>query len=70
MRAAGMSFAGVLDPGSDIFTSFQKAAGIPAAGTPTTFFLEGDGSIMDFHIGPLSDEQFDQKIGQLLGSGR
>jgi len=65
-----MSFAGVLDPNSDIFTIFQKAAGVPVGATPTTFFLRGDGSILDFYIGPLSEEQFDQKISQLLGSGR
>lgn len=70
MSDAGMSFAGVLDPNSDIFSSFQKAARVPGAGHPAKFFLGADGSILDFYIGPLSEEQFDQKISQLLSTGR
>ena len=70
MKDAGMSFPGVLDPNADIFTSFQKAAGVPVAGTPTTFFLTADGSILNYNIGPLSELEFDQKIGQLLDAGR
>lgn len=68
MSDAGMSFTGVLDPDGGVFSSFQRATRVPDR-HPATFYLGADGTIVDFDIGPVSEEKLDQKISRLLSSG-
>lgn len=62
----GLEFPIGLDPDGKIVYLFQKAGKVSVSGIPTTFFIDKDGIIVDYFIGPLSEKTFDQKIQSIL----
>ena len=60
MFPIGMDFKG------DIVYSYQKAGKVSFSGIPTTFFIDADGNIKDFFIGPLMEKTFEQKVASIL----
>lgn len=64
----GLNFPIGLDPNEKVISSFQKAGKVNVSGIPTTFFLDKDGIIVSFFIGPLSEKDLDQKIAGLKKS--
>lgn len=64
----GLEFPIGLDPDGKIVYQFQKAGKVSVSGIPTTFFIDKDGIIVDYFIGPLSEKTLDQKIQSILPS--
>ena len=62
----GFEFQIGLDESGDILYEYQKASRVTLSGIPTTFFIDKDGNIKDYYIGPISEKIFDQKIQVLL----
>ena len=62
----GLKFPIGLDPDSKILYNYQKAGKVNLSGIPTTFFIDKDGNIQAFFIGPLSETSFDQKVASIL----
>jgi peroxiredoxin len=62
----GLTFTIGLDPTGNILYDYQKAGKVAYSGIPTTFFIDKEGNIADFFIGPLSEKTFDQKISAIL----
>jgi len=62
----GLKFRIGLDPDGKVIYNYQKAAKVNMSGIPTTFFVDKDGIIQSFFIGPISDSTFDQKISTIL----
>ncbi len=62
----GLTFPIGLDPDSKILYSYQKAGKVNLSGIPTTFFIDKDGNIAAFFIGPLSERTFDQRVASIL----
>lgn len=62
----GLQFPIGMDPNGDIVYSYQKAGKVSFSGIPTTFFIDADGNIKDFFIGPLMEKTFDQKVASIL----
>ncbi len=62
----GLEFPIGLDPAGDIVYSYQKAGKVSMSGIPTTFFIDRDGNIKTFWVGPLSQSNLDQMIGMIL----
>ena len=62
----GLKFPIGMDPNGDIVYSYQKAGKVSFSGIPTTFFIDADGNIKDFFIGPLMEKTFDQKVASIL----
>ena len=65
----GLKFPIGLDPNGKILYDYQKASKVPVSGLPTTFFIDKDGVIKDFYLGPVSQQTFEQKIGTILPAG-
>jgi cytochrome c biogenesis protein CcmG/thiol:disulfide interchange protein DsbE len=49
----GLTFPIGGDPNGDIVYSYQKAGKVSLSGIPTTFFINKDGQIESFWVGPL-----------------
>ncbi|GBE58011.1 thiol-disulfide oxidoreductase ResA [bacterium BMS3Abin01] len=62
----GLKFPIGMDPSGDIVYSYQKAGKVSMSGIPTTFFIDRDGNIKTFWVGPLSQSNLDQMIGMIL----
>jgi cytochrome c biogenesis protein CcmG/thiol:disulfide interchange protein DsbE len=62
----GLEFPIGLDPAGDIVYSYQKAGKVSLSGIPTTFFIDKEGNIKTFWVGPLSQANLDQLIGIIL----
>lgn len=62
----GLKFPIGLDPDSKVLYSYQKAGKVNMSGIPTTFFIDKDGIIQAFFIGPISESTFDQRISTIL----
>lgn len=62
----GLEFPIGLDLDGKVLYQYQKAGKVTLSGIPTTFFLDKDGNIVDYFIGPLSEKTFDQKIQSIL----
>lgn len=62
----GLKFPIGLDPDSKVLYSYQKAGKVNMSGIPTTFFIDKDGTIQAFFIGPISESTFDQRISTIL----
>lgn len=62
----GLEFPIGQDPDGKIVYLYQKAGKVSLSGIPTTFFIDADGNISDYFIGPLSEKTLDQKIQALI----
>lgn len=62
----GLQFPIGGDPDSSISLKFQRAAKVPISGIPTTYFINEEGIIVDYFIGPLSDISMEKKIATIL----
>lgn len=62
----GLKFPIGLDYDGKIVYTYQKAGKVSMSGIPTTFFIDKDGNIASFFIGPLTESTFDQKIASIL----
>lgn len=62
----GLEFPIGMDPNGDIVYSYQKAGKVSFSGIPTTFFIDAEGNIKDFFIGPLMEKTFEQKVASIL----
>lgn len=62
----GLNFPIGLDPDGKVIYSYQKAGKVNMSGIPTTFFVDKDGIIQAFFIGPISESTFDQRISTIL----
>lgn len=62
----GLNFPIGLDPDGKVLYSYQKAGKVNMSGIPTTFFVDKDGTIQAFFIGPISESTFDQRISTIL----
>ncbi|MFA6001199.1 MAG: TlpA disulfide reductase family protein, partial [Thermoleophilia bacterium] len=62
----GLVFPIGMDPRGDIVYSYQKAGKVSFSGIPTTFFIDSEGNIKDFFIGPLMEKTFEQKVASIL----
>lgn len=62
----GLEFPIGMDPNGDIVYSYQKAGKVSFSGIPTTFFIDSEGNIKDFFIGPLMEKTFEQKVASIL----
>jgi peroxiredoxin len=62
----GLKFPIGLDPDSKVLYNYQKAGKVNMSGIPTTFFIDKDGNIQAFFIGPISESTFDQRISTIL----
>ena len=62
----GLKFPIGLDDNGKIVYSYQKAGKVNMSGIPTTFFIDKDGNIAAFFIGPISESTFDQRISTIL----
>lgn len=62
----GLKFPIGLDPDSKVLYNYQKAGKVNMSGIPTTFFIDKDGVIQAFFIGPISESTFDQRISTIL----
>lgn len=57
-----------LDPSGDIVYSYQKAAKVSISGIPTTFFVDKDGTIVSFWVGPLTESNLDRLMSMIIDS--
>jgi peroxiredoxin len=62
----GLAFPIGLDPGGDIVYSYQKAGKVSISGIPTTFFINKDGLIESFWVGPLTESNFEKLIASII----
>jgi peroxiredoxin len=62
----GLKFPIGLDPDSKVLYNYQKAGKVNMSGIPTTFFIDKDGNIQAFFIGPISESTFDQRVSTIL----
>ena len=62
----GLQFPIGLDPDSKVLYNYQKAGKVNMSGIPTTFFIDKDGIIQAFFIGPISESTFDQRIATII----
>jgi peroxiredoxin len=62
----GLTFPIGLDPNESVVNSYQKRARVPYYGIPTTFFIDADGNIVSFYVGPVTENIFDQKVSAIL----
>jgi peroxiredoxin len=62
----GIQFPVGFDPDGKIVYSYQKAGKVSMSGIPTTFFIDKNGIIQAFFIGPISESTFDQRIATIL----
>lgn len=62
----GLSFPIGLDPDGKVVYTYQKAGKVNLSGIPTTFFVDKEGNIAAFFIGPISERTFDQKVETIL----
>jgi len=62
----GLKFPIGLDFDGKIVYNYQKAGKVNMSGIPTTFFIDKEGNIAAFFIGPLTESTFDQKIASIL----
>lgn len=62
----GLKFPIGLDFDGKIVYNYQKAGKVSMSGIPTTFFIDKEGNIAAFFIGPLTESTFDQKIASIL----
>ena len=60
IEETGVQFDLVEDPDGTLYTRFD------AIGMPFTAFIAADGSIVDTHNGPLTEDQLDDKITEFL----
>lgn len=51
------------DLGSRVYTTYH------VQGVPETFFIDAEGNVQGFHVGPLTAQQLEQRIQTLLTSG-
>lgn len=59
----GVTYELAEDPEGELFTEFG------GFGMPLTVFISADGEVLDTHGGPLTRDQLDSKINELLVSG-
>ena len=62
----GLQFPIGLDPDGKVLYNYQKAGKVNLSGIPTTFFIDKDGNIQAFFIGPLTEAAFEQKLASIL----
>ena len=62
----GFKFPIGLDPDGKVLYNYQKAGKVNMSGIPTTFFIDKEGNIQAFFIGPISESTFDQKVATIL----
>lgn len=62
----GLEFPIGFDPDGMISYLYQKAGKVNYGGIPTTYFIDSEGSIVAFFLGPISEKTLDQKIQTLL----
>ncbi len=62
----GITFPIGLDPDGKVLYNFQKAGKVNMSGIPTTFFVDKDGIITAFFIGPITESTFDQKVATIV----
>ncbi|MHB9112719.1 MAG: TlpA family protein disulfide reductase [Thermoleophilia bacterium] len=62
----GLKFPIGLDLDGKVLYNYQKAGKVNMSGIPTTFFIDKDGNIQAFFIGPISESTFDQRISTIL----
>lgn len=56
----GLSFPLLVDPGSEVNTDYRVRA------YPSSFFVDGEGVIQTVHFGPMTEEQLDGYVNDLL----
>lgn len=62
----GLTFPIGMDPQGNIMYNYQKAGKVSLAGIPTTFFLDREGNIATFWVGPVSDSTLERLIQTLI----
>lgn len=62
----GLTFPIGLDLDGEISYVYIKAGKIPVGAIPTTFFIDKEGIIRNFFVGPLTEQTFDQKVKSIL----
>lgn len=62
----GLEFPIGQDPDGKIVYLYQKAGKVNLSGIPTTFFIDKDGNIAGYFIGPLSEKTLEQKIATII----
>lgn len=62
----GLTFPIGLDLDGEISYVYIKAGRIPVGAIPTTFFIDKEGLIRSYFIGPLTEQTFEQKLKSIL----
>ncbi len=62
----GLQFPIGLDSDGKVLYNFQKAGKVNMSGIPTTFFIDKEGNIAGFFIGPISESTFDKRMDAIL----
>ena len=55
-----------LDPNMDNLYAYQQVAKVPYSGIPTTFFIDRNGDIVSFFVGPITENDFEQRLSGIL----
>ncbi len=63
---SGFTYRIGLDPNGDVAYDYQKAAKVPYGGIPMTIFINRNGDIVDYYLGPLNEQQFEQRVSKIL----
>lgn len=62
----GLKFPIGMDPAGNIGYSYQKAGNVSISAIPMTFFVDQDGNIATYWVGPLTDDNIDMLIKAIL----
>ena len=62
----GLTYTIGLDPDESTFERFRELANVPEDGIPTTLFIDKNGYVVAYYVGPISEDTFNQKIGLIL----
>lgn len=61
----GLTFPIGLDENGRILNEYQTATRVTLSGIPTTFFIDAEGNIANYFIGPLSENTLEQKVASI-----
>lgn len=64
----GLTFPIGLDVDGEISYQYIKAGKVSVGAIPTTFFIDKEGIIRGFFVGPLTEQTFDQRVKVILPS--
>lgn len=62
----GWNFTIALDSKGSVVTDFQQEVLMPRGAIPTTFFVDSEGKIFDWYIGPVTEADLNQLIAALI----